>query len=384
MELEDTLLMMPGPVPVAPRVLRAMSKPMINHRSSEFAAVYDDCRDIMADVFKTRNDIFVISGSGSAGMEAAVGCTVGSQDTVVALENGKFGERFKNIAARYGKVNAVKAEWGHSFDLGEVEKKLEEGAKVLTLVHNETSTGILNPAKEIGKLTKKHDALFIMDGITSIGGDDVRIDEWGVDIAVTGSQKCIAAPPGLAMVSVSERAFEAMKGMDRMPYYLDLKAYKKSADKDSTQTPYTPAVSLFFALQESLHIVKEEGMEARIKRHITEGNAVRAAMSALGIEMFPYLTGETSYSNTVSAMKAPQGVSGDDIKKDMKARGIIIAGGQDQLSGKIFRIGNMGNVMPKDVMLTIQQLEVVLRKRGVVSELGAGLEAASEVLDTLL
>jgi aspartate aminotransferase-like enzyme len=384
MELEDTLLMMPGPVPVAPRVLRAMSKPMINHRGSEFAAMYDDCRDIMADVFKTKNDIFVISGSGSAGMEAAVGCTVGSQDTVVALENGKFGERFKNIAARYGKVNPVKAEWGHSFDLDEVEKKLQEGAKVLTLVHNETSTGILNPAKQIGKLTKKYDALFIMDGITSIGGDDVRIDEWGVDIAVTGSQKCIAAPPGLSMVSVSERAFEAMKGMDRMPYYLDLKAYKKSADKDSTQTPYTPAVSLFFALQESLHIVKEEGMEARIKRHATEGNAVRAAMSALGIEMFPQLKGETRYSNTVSAMKAPQGISGDDIKKDMKARGIIIAGGQDQLSGKIFRIGNMGNVMPKDVMLTLQQLEVVLRKRGVISELGAGLEAASEVLDTLL
>ncbi len=384
MELEDTLLMMPGPVPVAPRVLRAMSKPMINHRGSEFAAMYDDCRDIMADVFKTKNDIFVISGSGSAGMEAAVGCTVGSQDTVVALENGKFGERFKNIAARYGKVNAVKAEWGHSFDLDEVEKKLQEGAKVLTLVHNETSTGILNPAKEIGKLTKKYDALFIMDGITSIGGDDVRIDEWGVDIAVTGSQKCIAAPPGLSMVSVSERAFEVMKGMDLMPYYLDLKAYKKSADKDSTQTPYTPAVSLFFALQESLHIVKEEGMEARIKRHVTEGNAVRAAMSALGVEMFPQLKGETRYSNTVSAMKAPQGVTGDDIKKDMKARGIIIAGGQDQLSGKIFRIGNMGNVMPKDVMLTLQQLEVVLRKRGVISELGAGLEAASEVLDTLL
>lgn len=384
MELEDTLLMMPGPVPVAPRVLRAMSKPMINHRGSEFAAMYDDCREIMADVFKTKNDIFVISGSGSAGMEAAVGCTLGSQDTAVTLENGKFGERFKSIASRYGKVNPVKAEWGHSFDLDEVERKLEEGAKILTLVHNETSAGILNPAKEIGKLTKKHDALFIMDGITSIGGDDVRIDEWGVDIAVTGSQKCIAAPPGLAMVSVSERAFEVMKGMERMPYYLDLKAYKKSADKESTQTPYTPAVSLFFALQESLHIVKEEGMDARIKRHTTEGAAVRAAMSALGIEMFPQLKGETRYSNTVSAMKAPEGVSGDDIKKDMKKRGIIIAGGQDQLSGKIFRIGNMGNVMPKDIMLTLQQLEVVLMKRGVISELGTGLEAASKVLDTLL
>ncbi len=380
MELEDTLLMMPGPVPVAPRVLRAMSKPMINHRGSEFAAVFDDCRAIMADVFKTKNDILIISGSGTAAMEAAVGCTTGSQDTVVALENGKFGERFKNIASRYGKVNAVKVDWGLSFDLDAIEQELEKGAKALTLVHNETSAGILNPAKEIGKLTKKHDALFIMDGITSIGGDDVKLDEWGVDIAVTGSQKCLAAPPGLSMVSVSERAFEVMGSMEKLPYYLDLKAHKKSADK--SQTPYTPAVPLFFALQESLHIIKEEGMEARIKRHVKEGTAMRAAMSALGIEMFPQLARGSAYSNTVSAMKAPGGINGDDIKKDMKARGVLITGGQDHLAGKIFRIGNMGNVMPRDIMLTIQQLELVLRKRGVISELGAGQEAASQVFDS--
>lgn len=381
MELEDTLLMMPGPVPVAPRVLRAMSKPMINHRGSEFAAVFDDCRAIMADVFKTKNDILIISGSGTAAMEAAVGCTTGSQDTVVALENGKFGERFKNIASRYGKVNAVKVDWGLSFDLDAIEQELEKGAKALTLVHNETSAGILNPAKEIGKLTKKHDALFIMDGITSIGGDDVKLDEWGVDIAVTGSQKCLAAPPGLSMVSVSERAFEVMGSMEKLPYYLDLKAHKKSADK--SQTPYTPAVPLFFALQESLHIIKEEGMEARIKRHVKEGTAMRAAMSALGIEMFPQLARGSAYSNTVSAMKAPGGINGDDIKKDMKARGVLITGGQDHLAGKIFRIGNMGNVMPRDIMLTIQQLELVLRKRGVISELGAGQEAASQVFDSV-
>lgn len=380
MELEDTLLMMPGPVPVAPRVLRAMSKPMINHRGSEFAAVFDDCRAIMADVFKTKNDILIISGSGTAAMEAAVGCTTGSQDTVVALENGKFGERFRNIASRYGKVNAVKVDWGLSFDLDAIEQELEKGAKALTLVHNETSAGILNPAKEIGKLTKKHDALFIMDGITSIGGDDVKLDEWGVDIAVTGSQKCLAAPPGLSMVSVSERAFEVMGSMEKLPYYLDLKAHKKSADK--SQTPYTPAVPLFFALQESLHIIKEEGMEARIKRHVKEGTAMRAAMSALGIEMFPQLARGSAYSNTVSAMKAPGGINGDDIKKDMKARGVLITGGQDHLAGKIFRIGNMGNVMPRDIMLTIQQLELVLRKRGVISELGAGQEAASQVFDS--
>ncbi|MDW7732594.1 MAG: alanine--glyoxylate aminotransferase family protein [Methanolobus sp.] len=384
MEIEDTLLMMPGPVPVAPRVLRAMSRPMINHRGAEFAAMYDDCREILADVFQTKNDIFVVSGSGTAGMEAAIGCTVGPEDTVVALENGKFGERFKDIAARYGKVNPVLCEWGNSFDLGEIEKKLESGARAVTLVHNETSAGILNPAKEIGRLAKKHDALFIMDGVTSLGGDDVKVDDWGVDIAVTGSQKCVAAPPGLSMMSVSKRAFEAMEDMDRMPYYLDLKAYKKSADKPGTQTPYTPAIPLFYGLQEALHIVKEEGMAARMERHRTEGVAVRAAVGALGLEMFPQLNEKSHYSNTVSAMKAPEGVSGDDIKKDMKARGIMIAGGQNRLSGKIFRIGHMGNTMPKDIMLTIQQLEIVLKNRGVIPQTGAGVEAASEVLDTLL
>jgi aspartate aminotransferase-like enzyme len=383
MDLEDTLLMMPGPVPVAPRVLRAMSKPMINHRGAEFSAMYDDCCEILADVFQTKNDIFSLSGSGTAAMEAAVGCTTGKDDVVVTLENGKFGERFKKIAVRYGKVNPLENEWGCSFDQGEIEKKLEEGAKAITLVHNETSTGIQNPAKEIGKLAKKHDALFIMDGVTTLGGDTVLTDDWGIDIAVVGSQKCLAAPPGLSMISVSKRAFEAMDEKEALPYYLDLKAYKKSGDK--SQTPYTPAVPLFFGLQEALHIVKEEGMDARIKRHATCAKAVRAAAGAMGIEMFPQLNDEFShYSNTVTAMKAPEGVTGNDIKKDMMARGITIAGGQDHLSGKIFRIGSMGNVQPKDIMLTIQELEIVLRKRGIISHIGAGTEAASDVLDTLL
>ena len=383
MDLEDGLLMMPGPVPVAPCVLRAMSKPMINHRGAEFSAMYDDCCEILADVFQTKNDIFILSGSGTAAMEAAVGCTTGKDDVVVTLENGKFGERFKDIAARYGKVDALETEWGHSFDLDEVEKKLEEGAKSITLIHNETSVGIQNPAKEIGQLAKKHDALFIMDGVTTLGGDLVKTDEWGIDIAVVGSQKCLAAPPGLSMVSVSERAFEAMADKDNLPYYLDLKAYKKSGDK--SQTPYTPAVPLFFGLQEALHIVKEEGMDARINRHATGAKAIRAAAGAMGIEMFPQLNAEHShYSNTVTAMKAPEGITGNDIKKDMMARGITIAGGQSHLSGKIFRIGSMGNVQPKDIMLTIQELEVVLKKRGIVSDIGAGTEAASEVLDTLL
>ncbi|HJH32517.1 MAG TPA: alanine--glyoxylate aminotransferase family protein [Methanosarcinaceae archaeon] len=384
MDLENTLLMMPGPVPVAPRTLRAMAKPMINHRGAAFSEMYDDCREILAGVFKTQNDIFVISGSGSASMEAAIGCTINKDDTIVTIENGKFGERFKDIAGRYGNVVPLEFEWGEGIDLGIVEEKLSEGAKAVTLVHNETSAGIMNPAKEVGKLARKYDALFIMDGVTSIGGDVVEVDEWGVDIAVVGSQKCLAAPPGLSMISVSERAFSAMDDVDRMPYYLDLKAYKKSADKESTQTPYTPAIPLFFALHDALNIVREEGMDARIKRHRTGAEAIRAAVAAMGIDMLPKLNEHSSYSNTVSAMKAPDSVGGNNIKKDMLERGIVIAGGQARLSDRIFRIGSMGNFTAHEILVTIQQLETVLHKRGVVPGHGAGIQAASNVLDTLL
>jgi aspartate aminotransferase-like enzyme len=381
MDLEDNLLMMPGPVPVAPRVLRAMSKPMINHRSTEFAGIYTDCREILSSVFQTKNDIFLLSGSGTAGMEAAVGSVAGSGDKVIAIENGKFGERFKDIASLYAEVVPLVFEWGHPIDLEMVKEKLEEGAKAITLVHNETSTGILNPAAEIGKLAKKYGALFIMDGVTSLGGDDVKVDEWGVDIAVVGSQKCLAAPPGLAVVSVSEKAFEAIKGVAKRPYYNDLLAYKGSGDKPKPETPYTPAIPLFYALQEALHIVKEEGMEARIKRHRVLTGAVRAAVAEMNIEMFPQLNEYSHYSNTISAMKAPAGISGEDIQNDMKKRGIIIAGGQEHLKGKIFRIGCMGIVTARDVLSTIQQLEIVLNKRGYIDSVGAGTEAATLVID---
>ena len=381
MDLEDTLLMMPGPVPVAPRVLRAMSKPMINHRSAEFAGIYTDCRGILADVFQTKNDIFLLSGSGTAGMEAAVGSVAGSGDKVIAIENGKFGQRFKDLAAIYAEVVPLEFEWGLPVDLEQVKEKLEEGAKAITLVHNETSAGIMNPAAEIGKLAKKHDVLFIMDGVTSLGGDVVKVDEWGVDIAIVGSQKCLAAPPGMAAVSVSEKAFEAINGMKKRPYYNDLKAYKKSGDKPKPETPYTPAIPLFYAMQEALHIVKEEGMEARIIRHRALSEAVRAAAGAMNIEMFPQLNEYSQYSNTVTAMKSPAGIEGEDIKNDMKKRGVIIAGGQEHLKNKIFRIGSMGNVTARDVLSTIQQLEIVLKKRGYIDSVGAGTEAATRVID---
>jgi len=383
MDLEDTLLMMPGPVPVVPRILRAMSKPMINHRSAEFGILYDECREILADVFRTKNETFILSGSGSCAMEAGVGNIVSRDDTVVTIENGKFGERFTQIVPRYCNLRTVKSEWGTPIDLEGIAEALEEGAAAVTLINNETSAGILNPAAEVGKLAHKHDALFIMDGVTSIGGDNVDVDKWGADIAIVGSQKCIAAPPGLSMVAVSDRAWERINECKTRPYYSDLASYRKSANKTPTQTPYTPAVPLFYAMHEALRIVKEEGMEARIRRHHAGSASIRGAAQALGIEMFPQLDKHSSYSNTVTAMKAPAGIDGNDIKNGMKKRGIIIAGGQDRLSGKIFRIGSMGNFTARDMLTTIGTLELVLKDIGVIDRLGEGVEAAQAVLEKL-
>lgn len=380
MNLENTLLMIPGPVPVAPRILRAMSKPIIGHRGKEFGDMYNECRQILQELFATKNDIYILSGSGTCAMEAAVCNLIGRKDTLVTIENGKFGERFREIGERYGNVKPVKFDWtkGESIELDRVESALAEGAKAVTLVHNDTSVGIKNPAKEVGELAKKYGCLFIMDGVTTIGGDEVLVDKWGVDIAVVGSQKCIGAPPGLSALSVSKKAWESM--VEKPPYYMDLKAYKKSAAKETAQTPYTPALPLFFALHEALHIVKEEGLEARIKRHAKFAEAIRAAADAMAVEMFPQLNRYSKYSNTVTAMKIPTGIDDKKLRGGMKELGVQVSGGQGPLEGRIFRIGTMGNISRLDVLVTVEALEIVLHRNDVLKKMGQGVEAASNIL----
>ncbi|KAF5410038.1 MAG: 2-aminoethylphosphonate--pyruvate transaminase [Candidatus Methanogasteraceae archaeon] len=378
MNIEDTLIMIPGPVPVVPRILRAMAQPVINHRGEEFAELFNECRELFLDLFQTKNEILLLSGSGTSGMEAAVRNTISPDDRIVTVVNGKFGERFRDIGRLCGNTSPIESEWGHPIDLDAVAAALEDGADAIAMVHNETSVGMLNSAAEVGKLARKHDALFIMDGITSIGGSEVFVDKWGADIAILGSQKCIGAPPGFAAISVSERAFEKMADVENPPYYLDLKAHKKSAEKG--QTPYTPSIPLFYAVQEALRIVHEEGLVARMKRHATGAAAVRAAADAMGLEMFPQLNGTSRYSDTVTAMKVPAGIAFDQLKKEMLDCGILIAGGQAHLKGNIFRIGSMGNFRAKDLLITIQMLESILHKNGVISDFGAGIEAATSVL----
>ena len=373
---KELLLMIPGPVPMPERVRYAMMRQAMNHRSAEFGAAYADCVRVLKTAFGTTNDLMVISGSGTAGMEAAIS-NVGKDKEIACLVNGKFGERMLKISQRYGKAHEIKSEWGTPLDLAALETRLEQGAQVVTLVHNETSVGIKNPAQEVGRLAKKHDALFIMDGITSIGGDTVEADKWGVDIAITGSQKCFAAPAGLAMVSVSSRAWERLS--KNPPYYLDLAAYKKSAAGKPMETPYTPAVPLFLALREACLIIEEEGLAARIARHKKLSQAVQAAAKAWGLSLFPKIDAKHAYSSTVTAVEYPAGVKDDEMRAIIKKMGIIIAGGQDHLKGKIFRIGNMGAVSAPEILATLAATQHALKKSGFKVQ-GDGVAAACEVL----
>jgi len=372
----EPLLMIPGPVPVPQRVRAAMTLQAINHRGPEFGAAYADTVRVLKTLFGTENDLYIISGSGSSGMEAGV-ANFARDRSIVSLVNGKFGDRFAKIGERYASsITVLESDWGTPLDLEGLERELEAGAEVVTMVHNETSAGIKNPAPEVGKLARKHDALFIMDGVTSIGGDDVRMDEWGVDIAVVGSQKCLAAPAGLAAIAVSERAWDRL--VEKRPFYLDMAAYRKSGSKAAMETPYTPAVPLFLALQEACKIIEEEGIPARIARHRRMADAVRAAAKAWGVDLFPELDAHHTYSNTATALRIPDGITDDALRGTVKKFGIEIAGGQDHLKGKIFRIGTMGSVGAQEILATAAAIQYALRKAGFAA--GDGVEAAAEVL----
>ncbi|MHC1625245.1 MAG: pyridoxal-phosphate-dependent aminotransferase family protein [Methermicoccaceae archaeon] len=378
MVANDPYLMIPGPVSVLPRVLRKMSSPMISHRGEEFEEIFSYCKEHIKPLFGTSADVMIINGSGTAGMEAVISNFLRPEDRVLNLVSGKFSERFEELTRRYATSVPLNVEWGTSFDMNAVEEAMEE-VDAVTFVHNETSTGIMNPAPEIAKIAKKHDVLVIMDGITSIGGAEVLMDKWELDLVVTGSQKCLGCPPGLSAVAVSDRAWERLVEEEHRPYYVDMGAYKKSAEKN--QTPYTPAVSLFIALQECLTVIEEEGLPERIERHGKASAAVRAAAEALGIELFPSITEPSMYSPTVTAMRIPEGITDSELRGGMRELGVYVSGGQGILKGKIFRIGTMGDFSYRELLGALGVMEAVLKRYGVIEHAGDGVGAALETLN---
>lgn len=379
----DQLLMIPGPTGVSQRVLKAMLKNIVNHRGEEFGKILEETSEMMSKIFKTKNESYILTGSGTAAMEAALANILEEGDKILNIVNGKFGERFMQITTTFGGNSIpLKFEWGKAADIEKIKETLEENEdiKAVTVVHNETSTGVKNPIKEIGKILNNHEALYIVDAVSSLGGDKVEVDNYGIDICITGSQKCLAAPPGLSAITLSDEAWDVVESTDSKTYYLDLKKYRESKSLKPPETPYTPSVSLIYALNEALKVVEEEGLENRIKRHKMAAIATRKAVKALGLEIFP---DEEVSSNTVTAIHLPKGTSDKEFRGLIRKKyGVELAGGQDHLKGKIFRIGHMGNITQRELTVTISAIELALKELGFDIELGKGVSKILEVFSS--
>jgi len=356
-------LRIPGPTPVPPEVLEAGARPMIDHRGREFAAILDRITARLKEFFHTENDVFLLTTSGTGGMEAAVVNTLSPGDRVLAISIGAFGDRFANIAETYGaEVTRLNVEWGKAVDPEDVRRALavDGSIKAVLVTHNETSTGVTNPLEEIARVVREFDKLLLVDAVSSLGSIPLYTDDWGLDFVVTASQKGWMAPPGFAMVSVSPRAWEAY-AQARMPrFYLDVGKAKDYLARG--QTPWTPVVSVAYSLDLALEILAREGLENIFARHRRIGQMVRDGIKALGLELF---ADERFASNTVSAIKAPEGVEVKALRTLLEDEyDLVVAGGQAQLSGKIFRIGHLGLVSEEDIRATLDALGKALPRVG--------------------
>lgn len=371
-------LMIPGPTPVPPEVREAMSRPIMGHRSKEFARISEGLYHKLQQVLQTQNEVFILTSSGTGAMEAAVANIVNPGDRVLALVTGKFGERFRDLARIYGaEVIEMNFGWGNPVDCAAVKERLDAdpGIRVVLATHNETSTGVVNDIAALGEMLRDRDTVLAVDAVSSLGGIEIKTDAWGVDLLVTASQKALMVPPGLAVISVSQRAWERIGACRSPRYYFDLRAAKKALAK--WNTAYTPAVSLFYGLDAALDLILGEGLQHVFARHKKLAAATRAAVKALGLKLLPP---EEVASPVVTAVRAPDGMDADVLRKEVADRfGIYFAGGQAELKGRIFRIAHMGYVDEADILCAVAALEIALTTLGIEVPLGGGVAAAQRV-----
>jgi len=366
----DNVFLLAGPVKMHPRVLEAMAVPAINHRGGEFKEVNRELHTLLKYVFQTQGDVALISGSGTAGLESVVSSLLHRSDKVLNLVNGKFSERFSDLCAIHtAEPKVLNSPWGRAVDPQAVAAELEAGKyAAVTVCHNETSTGVTNPLKEIAAVCRKHDALVIADGITSVAGVELKMDEWGVDAVVLGSQKCVAAPAGLAGVAVSKRAYERLHS--NHAYYLNLKKHIDML-RDEQDTPYTPAIPLFLAFREACRMLKEEGIERRLARTAKLAEACRAAAKAVDLDLY---ADERAASNTVTAISYPPNVDDSKFRKVLRDDfRVIVSGGQGAIKGKVFRIGHMGICSFQDLVAGWLGIEGTLAAFGHAFERGSAV-----------
>jgi aspartate aminotransferase-like enzyme len=374
--MRKNYLLTPGPTPLPPQVLEAMARPIIHHRTPQFQAILKEASEGLKYVFQTAGDVFILASSGTGAMEAAVANLLSAGDTALTIQAGKFGERWTEICSSYG-INAepLDVEWGRAVDPKEIERMLKANPKIKAVFATlcETSTGVANDIEAIGKVVKDSPAALVVDAISGLGAIDLKTDAWSCDAVVCGSQKGLMLPPGLGFVSFSPKAWELAESSRCPKYYFDLKEAKKAYDK--TDTPFTPAITLIIALNETLKMLKQDGLENVFARHRKMAEATRKAVKALGLELFA----PTAASDVVTAVNVPQGIDGEKLVKVMRdSHGITIAGGQSELKGKVFRIAHMGFIEEFDIIAGIVCLEKVLAQMGYKFVLGVGVKAAQE------
>ncbi len=378
-------LMTPGPTPLPSDVLLSQAEPIMHHRTPAYGEVFGRLMQGLKEVFLTENDVLVFASSGTGAMEAAVVNCFSPGDRVLVVHGGKFGERFRDLCRTYSlEVIEYACEWGETADPSVIASMLEReaGIRGVLVTHSETSTGVVNDIGTIGGIVKETPAVLVVDSISGAGALEMRTDEWGVDVLVAGSQKALMTPPGLAAVAVSPKAWDLVEKSSMPKYYFSFAKARKGLEDKIPQTAFTPAVSLTAAMCRAVDLIKEEGLEEVWKRHEVLARCTRAAVRALGLELFPK---DLERAYAVTAVRVPDGVDGSKITGIMNRKhGVIIAGGQSQLKGKIFRIGHVGYYHYFDVLVAVGALELTLKEIGLPVKLGDGLAAAQNEFERFL
>jgi len=372
-------LRIPGPTPIAPEVQRAMDRTILGHRSGEFSKIFAETSEKAKKAFQTNQEVLFVASSGTGALEMAVANLVQPGDKVLVVVTGVFGERFAKIAKAYlADVLVLEFAYGRALDPQQVSSLLQQhpDIKAVFATHCETSTAVANPIQELAEIVKDSSAILVVDSVSALVGMDLQMDAWGVDIVVTASHKALGLPPGLALIAVSDKAWTIIEQHSGPRFYWDLRAYRDNAKKNTT--PFTGPVALIFGLNKSLDLIFIEGLEQGFQRHLLLRNMVRQAIKALGLELLVKIDSEASA--TVTAILGDESFDVEQLRKILREEyKIIVAGGQQHLKGKIFRIGHLGYTHPMDILTTIAGVELALQQIGYPVELGAGVKAAEEV-----
>jgi aspartate aminotransferase-like enzyme len=373
------ILMTPGPTPVPPEVLLAQGSPLVYHRGPGYGALLREVTDGLQEMLKTRADVLMFTSSGTGGLESAVANLFSPGDRVVVPVAGYFGDRFARIAEAFKlDVRRIDYDWGRAARAEDVAAALAEApTRGVLAQHSETSTGVVHDIEILGEACRDAGALLVVDVISSLGAVPYEGDAWGVDVAVGGSQKALGATPGLAFVSVSDKAWEASRRATNPRFYFDWAAYKASLEAKDPESPWTPAISLMLGMRAALRLFFEEGEEAVLARHRTLSEATKEGVRALGLD----LDGEhPERAWAVTAVRAPEGIDGNELVAKVRAdHGIILAPGQGPLKGKVFRIGHLGHYDRFDIVRCLAALELTLEAMGYPIKRGAGVAAAEDV-----